>query len=450
MDGDRDLQPSSAGLAIKILQVLGVLHDTGCGGAVYHEVERLLDELQRAHLRAERAYATVADALLQGYLGQLDPGTPLHTELRILQEHLRPPVIGGEQELLRERIEQYAERIVEAHSLDADRLGQVVAPLLSGAVGDPDPAPAQAESLWCGQDIPSDPFSSMEERRGKLRELHDSLGGEIRESIAQNEEFGVMLDLVMGELQHLRSMTDTDAIRQHLLDQVKRLHHGQFALAEKLASTERYLSLMQSDSQYLDDELAQARMLSMTDELTELPNRRAFMGRLEDEVARVRRYGMALSLAIIDLDGFKSINDEHGHAAGDEVLRCYASHMFTVFRHHDMVARYGGEEFAVLLPNTDRDGAVQALTKIQSRIAELQYEGDGYSVRLPSFSAGVASYRDGEPPSALIERADRALYRAKRLGRSRVEVDGAAQPAADDDPDSGMWPAGESQSHSSL
>ena len=96
--------------------------------------------------------------------------------------------------------------------------------------------------------------------------------------------------------------------------------------------------------------------MSLTDELTGLPNRRAFMRRMEDEVARVQRYGFPLSFALIDLDRFKSINDEFGHAAGAEVLRVYSRNIMTVFRHHDMVARYG--EFVRYRPAFDRATAV--------------------------------------------------------------------------------------------
>jgi diguanylate cyclase (GGDEF)-like protein len=146
------------------------------------------------------------------------------------------------------------------------------------------------------------------------------------------------------------------------------------------------------------------------------------MRRLEDEVGRVQRYGNALSLVIIDIDGFKSINDKYGHAAGDDVLRAYSRDVLSIFRHHDMVARYGGEEFAVLLPNTDSDGALSAVTKVQRRAAECHYEHDGNKMTLPTFSAGVALYLPGETPTDIIERADNALYKAKRLGRNRAEL----------------------------
>jgi len=137
----------------------------------------------------------------------------------------------------------------------------------------------------------------------------------------------------------------------------------------------------------------------------------------------VQRYGFPMSFALMDLDHFKEINDEFGHAAGDEVLRVYSKNILSVFRHHDMVARYGGEEFAVLLPNTDADGAIRALNKVKRRAAETRWQCNGTVARVPSFSAGVSLFKPGESANAFIERADKALYRAKRLGRDRIELD---------------------------
>jgi len=183
------------------------------------------------------------------------------------------------------------------------------------------------------------------------------------------------------------------------------------------------LQLIESDSRELSDELTRVRLLSLTDELTGLPNRRAFIRRLEDEVARVQRYGFPMSFILMDLDHFKDINDEYGHAAGDEVLRVYSKSILSIFRHHDMVARYGGEEFAVLLPNTDSDGAIRALNKVRRRAGETRWQSNGAAQHVPTFSAGVSLYKPGESANAFIERADKALYRAKRLGRNRIELD---------------------------
>jgi diguanylate cyclase (GGDEF)-like protein len=154
------------------------------------------------------------------------------------------------------------------------------------------------------------------------------------------------------------------------------------------------------------------------------------MRRLEDEIGRAQRYDTPLSLAIVDLDEFKIINDTFGHVAGDQVLQCYAEHMLSTFRHHDLVARYGGEEFAVLLPNTTLEGAQRALSKVQSRVAKNQCIHDGRALLLPTFSAGLALYVAGEQPVRLIEKADRALYRAKHLGRNRIELEPPASQSS--------------------
>jgi diguanylate cyclase (GGDEF)-like protein len=148
------------------------------------------------------------------------------------------------------------------------------------------------------------------------------------------------------------------------------------------------------------------------------------MRRLEDEVSRVQRHGYPLGLVLMDLDHFKSVNDLRGHAAGDDVLRSYAKEILSIFRHHDLVARYGGEEFAVILPNTTQEGVISALNKVRQRVEEVGGLRPSEAIELPTFSAGVAEFRPGETPSSLIERADSALYSAKRKGRNCTEISG--------------------------
>jgi diguanylate cyclase (GGDEF)-like protein len=146
------------------------------------------------------------------------------------------------------------------------------------------------------------------------------------------------------------------------------------------------------------------------------------MRRLEDEVGRTMRYGFRMVLVMLDLDNFKTINDRFGHAGGDAVLCSYATDILTVFRQHDMVARYGGEEFAVLLPNTDEHGAQAALNKVRRQVTETRCVHEEDVIEIPTFSAGMTMYVNGDAPANLIQRADEALYTAKRLGRNRTEV----------------------------
>jgi len=265
--------------------------------------------------------------------------------------------------------------------------------------------------------------SHLDSKHRDIQKLQATLAQQVLGTIAQNEEFGVLLEVVLGELYQAGDSKELEDMRWTLVREIEKLTKGHHELAEKLDNTHHYLKLIESDSRQLSDELTRVRLLSLTDELTGLPNRRAFLRRIEDEVARVQRYGFPLSLALIDLDHFKQINDKYGHAGGDEVLQIYSKNILSIFRHHDLVARYGGEEFAVLLPNTDAEGSLRALSKVKSRASETRWQANGGMVTVPSFSAGVSLYKPGETASAFIERADKALYGAKQLGRNRVEMD---------------------------
>jgi len=273
--------------------------------------------------------------------------------------------------------------------------------------------------------------SHLDSKHRDIQKLQATLAQQVLGTIAQNEEFGVLLEVVLGELHQAGDDKELEDLRWTLIREIEKLTKGHHELAEQLDSTHHYLQLIESDSRQLSDELTRVRLLSLTDELTGLPNRRAFLRRIEDEVARVQRYGFPLSFALIDLDHFKQINDKYGHAGGDEVLQIYSKNILSIFRHHDLVARYGGEEFAVLLPNTNAEGALRALTKVKNRASETRWQANGGMVGVPSFSAGVSLYKPGETASAFIERADKALYGAKQLGRNRVEMDASYKSDSD-------------------
>jgi len=274
-------------------------------------------------------------------------------------------------------------------------------------------------------------------QREDVDKLPDTLALKMRNAITQSKQLGDLLRIEMGALQQADSVEEIAALRQILIGAIEELLQGQESLAGSLQSTSDYMRIVKSDSERLYEELHKVRQMSLTDEFTGLPNRRAFTLRLDDEIGRAQRYATPLALAIIDLDEFKAINDTYGHVAGDQVLRCYADHILSTFRHHDMVARYGGEEFSVLLPNTALAGAQRALRKLQKRVAQSPCDYGGRGMPLPTFSAGLTLYVPGETPIRFIERADLALYRAKHLGRNRIEVELPAgqspTPAAADD-----------------
>jgi diguanylate cyclase (GGDEF)-like protein len=163
------------------------------------------------------------------------------------------------------------------------------------------------------------------------------------------------------------------------------------------------------------------RHQAATDDLTDLANRRRFMDALRQEVARSARLEVPLSLVLFDLDHFKQINDRCGHQAGDDVLRSAASVIRERVRETDLAARVGGEEFAVILPGTDRDGAVSLAENLRRDLADRVVVPDDEITLTASF--GVAEHQAGHLAEALIGAADRALYRAKAEGRNRVSVE---------------------------
>ncbi len=169
--------------------------------------------------------------------------------------------------------------------------------------------------------------------------------------------------------------------------------------------------------QRLEDRL---RHLASHDELTGLPNRRFFMDQGRAEIARSYRYRHPLSVLLLDLDHFKQINDQHGHATGDAVLGAFAQRCRTLLRESDMVARIGGEEFAMLLPQTDADNGAVVAERLRRHLADAPIETDSGAIPL-TVSAGLATLPAEQVGiDTLLQQADERLYRAKEQGRNRV------------------------------
>ncbi len=166
--------------------------------------------------------------------------------------------------------------------------------------------------------------------------------------------------------------------------------------------------------------LSKAKLLSETDELTGLYNRRGFAIVVDRIFAQAVRYNRSASVLMVDVDRFKALNDSYGHDVGDRMLRLAAKCIETELRHTDVLARYGGDEFVALLPETPSDSAVEVAGRIRAAVAGTPVEHDGRSV-ITSVSIGVASYPDnGRSIDAILARADRAMYLAKQRGRDGV------------------------------
>ena len=189
-------------------------------------------------------------------------------------------------------------------------------------------------------------------------------------------------------------------------------------LSTKVARMRMQLSLQNAA---LSDALAQNRRLATRDELTGLLNRRHMAELLESERLRHHRSAHAACLILIDIDLFKRINDEHGHAAGDAVLKTFSQAAADTLRASDVLARWGGEEFLLLLPATEATSALLCIERIRAGLARAPFGSIQPGLQV-TFSAGLSVFGASDTVQALIERADRAMYKAKHAGRDCTVV----------------------------
>jgi diguanylate cyclase (GGDEF)-like protein len=192
---------------------------------------------------------------------------------------------------------------------------------------------------------------------------------------------------------------------------------GQCAFVGLYGSTMR--KMLYDRSSELKAAYKRIEELAELDELTGASNRRCIMRMLDEEIARAGRSGAPCSIALIDLDWFKRINDAYGHPTGDEVLRTFSITMFANIRSVDRFGRYGGEEFLLVLPDMDTDHAVHALDRLRAIIADLDWSAFSPGMKV-TISAGVTMLKPNETSDTFLARADGALYAAKAQGRNRI------------------------------
>jgi two-component system cell cycle response regulator len=246
--------------------------------------------------------------------------------------------------------------------------------------------------------------------------LHRDLGGTPADVKADPDLFRIALVLVGGPgpvdgvlraLEHgAHDVLRDDAAPGELVARVRAARRAQ-QMQEQLLSREHELE-----------------QLAYRDELTGLANRRFAVRQLQAEISRARRHGQALSVVIFDADRFKSLNDRHGHLAGDEVLRGLGDRLRGRLREEDVVARFGGEEFLVILPDTGAEGAAAVAEDVRAAVAAEPFPVGRFALRL-TVSAGHATWA-GEDLERLVGRADRGLYAAKDAGRDCVRSAPAA------------------------
>jgi len=260
-------------------------------------------------------------------------------------------------------------------------------------------------------------IASIDRVRAELHQILSEVG--LTLSIAGDSagsfegKLGGFVDLVStkNDLREIRTMLES------LLDSTRSMQSATNEMKTDFESKS-------SEIEELREQLERERQRAITDPLTGLYNRFALIERLEAALAELDEETPP-SLIMLDIDHFKGVNDNHGHLVGDRVIRFVANTVLSNIKGKDSAARYGGEEFTILLPGTASPGAAAVAESIRTAVAEARLvKADN---RKPlgqiTLSAGVASYRQGEHIMDLINRADRALYRAKNEGRNRVCVD---------------------------
>ena len=274
-------------------------------------------------------------------------------------------------------------------------------------------------------DLPqSDLANSTLEAGEQLSDKMDNILELMSSVTGDTSQFGKSMEGVSAALTSEISAADLGQVVDTIVAATKQMEARSRQLEEKLTQSK-------SEVEELRTNLVAARNEAMTDQLTGIPNRKAFDEVLLTEIAAASQSGSPLSLAMGDIDFFKKFNDTFGHQAGDQVLRLVGRCLSSNVKGQDTPARYGGEEFVMVLPNTVLEDAVKVADNIRKVIQsrELIKKSTGQNLGIVTMSLGVTQFQLDDTPQTLIERADAALYTAKDQGRNRVIASGAVEEA---------------------
>jgi diguanylate cyclase len=221
------------------------------------------------------------------------------------------------------------------------------------------------------------------------------------------------------QIQHTQDIAALRGVLDSLMQDVKAMQVDAQRSRDDVSAVREQAESAQSKIRELESELQAISERVREDALTGALNRRGLDETYGKEAARAERYATDLCVAVLDIDNFKKLNDTHGHHVGDEALKHLVKVVKGLLRPTDTVGRFGGEEFVILLPETSIEGAVSVVQRLQRELTRQFFLADNEKL-LITFSAGVARFRRGEPQEWAIQRADAAMYNAKRAGKNRV------------------------------
>ncbi|WP_278403420.1 GGDEF domain-containing protein [Pseudoalteromonas ruthenica] len=223
------------------------------------------------------------------------------------------------------------------------------------------------------------------------------------------------------DIQTLKETVESklSALTEQLLSKEKLEAQQRDTLSQALHSMQSQVEALEQQVAQYETKLERQRLVSLQDGLTKLPNRIAFDERIDLELKHFKRHQTPLCLVVIDVDHFKSINDNYGHSAGDKTLQVLATAMKKSIRSTDFIARFGGEEFVMLMPNVSIDNVVRPLEKLRHTIRSIPFKFKNEQVQI-TVSMGVTQINADDTALSAFDRADKALYEAKNAGRDRL------------------------------
>ncbi len=259
-----------------------------------------------------------------------------------------------------------------------------------------------------------------EAREAELKEMIGILRDTAKQLSGDSSDFHAEMASSTERFRGMAQLDDIRELKKRLAEEAATI---QKLLESKQRKDDARVSELHQRVETLQKNLVEAEEQASLDPLTKVPNRGTFDRTLAKMAKHARTSKVPMTLAMIDIDDFKKINDTHGHPIGDRVILCVAQWVSAAVRHTDLVARYGGEEFAVILSDADLTAAETRFTTVLRQIAarsfEYEVDGETRSVRF-TVSCGLAQLASGEADQELVQRADQALYEAKRQGRNRV------------------------------
>ncbi len=264
--------------------------------------------------------------------------------------------------------------------------------------------------------------AAVNELSESVREIINDFLSKIGDEGAGLSHYAQTLAHVSNQVGSVNDISDIKSLLSELMEETRKREDATQAMQSTLEE-------MATEMKKLRAEVARLNSEATTDSLTKVSNRRAFDMEIENQISTSKMDSKPLSLLMLDIDHFKQFNDRFGHMIGDKVLRFVATLLKKNVKGSDSVSRFGGEEFAILLPETDYDGAMAVAENIRERLAKQTLSDSAEKIQLGTItiSIGVACYQYGENAEELIRRADACMYEAKKQGRNRVIGEKAIQ-----------------------